>query len=61
MGNAKPFRIGYVLARFPSVTETFIANEIRGLMDCGAAVTVFALREGWRGRSAVPRLLQALP
>ena len=46
MGNARPFRIGYVLARFPSVTETFIANEIRGLMDCGATVTVFALREG---------------
>ena len=39
-------KIGYVVAEFPSVTETFVANEIQGLLDCGASVTVFALREG---------------
>lgn len=46
MSDGKTLRIGYVLAEFPSVTETFIANEIQGLLDCGACVTVFALRRG---------------
>ncbi len=51
MSACEPFRIGYVLAEYPSVTETFVANEIRGLLDCGASVTVLALRRG-RGSHA---------
>jgi glycosyltransferase involved in cell wall biosynthesis len=49
MSDHGGFHVGYVLAEFPSVTETFVANEIQGLLDCGAAVTVFALRRGERG------------
>jgi len=42
-------KIGYVLETFPSPSETFIANEIRGLAECGADVTVLALRKGSGG------------
>ncbi len=40
----KPIRIGYVLKRFPRLSETFIANEILELERLGADVTVLALR-----------------
>ena len=53
MPTEATMRVGYVLAEFPSATETFVADEIRGLMRCGASVTVFALREG-RGEDAPP-------
>jgi len=65
-------RIGYVLAEFPSPTETFVANEIQGLIDAGVSVTVFALREGqgdnvpscpvfYRGHEKDARLACGLP
>ncbi|MCH7823684.1 MAG: glycosyltransferase [Acidobacteria bacterium] len=40
----KPIRIGYVVKRFPRLSETFIANEILELERLGAEVTVLALR-----------------
>jgi glycosyltransferase involved in cell wall biosynthesis len=41
-------RIGYVVKRFPRVSETFIAQEILQLEQLGAAVHVFALIENDR-------------
>lgn len=38
-----PLRIGYVVKRFPRVSETFIAQEILELERCGAEVQVIAL------------------
>jgi len=52
MRAREPLKIGYILAEYPSATETFVANEIRGLLDLGASVTVFALRRGRRGLAA---------
>jgi glycosyltransferase involved in cell wall biosynthesis len=37
-------RIGYVLKKFPRLSETFILNEILELERQGVAVTVFSLR-----------------
>jgi len=36
-------RIAYVLGRFPVLSETFIAREIRDLLELGVAVDVYAL------------------
>jgi glycosyltransferase involved in cell wall biosynthesis len=40
-----PLRVGYVLKRFPRLTETFILNEMLELERHGAIVEVFSLRE----------------
>ena len=42
--EASPWRIGYVLKKFPRVSETFILNEILELERQGADVTVFSLQ-----------------
>ncbi|MFP4028184.1 MAG: glycosyltransferase family 4 protein [Candidatus Brocadiia bacterium] len=39
-------KLVYILAQFPSPTETFIANEISGVIENGAALAVFAFRQG---------------
>jgi colanic acid/amylovoran biosynthesis glycosyltransferase len=51
MDKAGPPKIAYVLAEYPSQTETFIVNEIRGLEAAGAHLTILALREG-KGKAA---------
>lgn len=58
--DAGVLKIGYVLETFPSPSETFIANEIRGLVECGADVTVLALRQGSGGLSAPAQVVYAL-
>ncbi len=40
-----PLHVGYVLARYPCRTETFIAREIEALLGEGDEVSVFALRK----------------
>jgi len=42
----QPFRVAYILGEYPSVTETFVTNEIRGLVGAGVPVMVLALRRG---------------
>lgn len=42
----EPLRVGYVVERFPCASETFVANEIRGVAEQGLRVTVFALTAG---------------
>lgn len=37
-------RIGYVLKKFPRLSETFVLNELLGVERAGAEVTVFSLR-----------------
>ena len=37
--------IGYVLKRFPRISETFILNEVLELERQGVPVEIFALRE----------------
>lgn len=36
-------RIGYIVSRFPSTTETFIAREMSALQDRGTQIELFAL------------------
>lgn len=43
---AKPLRIAFFLYEFPVVSETFVLNEITGLIDLGHEVTIFAERSG---------------
>ena len=42
-GSAKPLKVGYVLKRFPRLSETFILNEILELERRGVEVTVFCM------------------
>lgn len=37
-------RVGYVLKKFPRLSETFVVNELLGVERAGVAVTVFSLR-----------------
>lgn len=55
-----PLKIGYVVETFPSPSETFIANEIKGVAACGADLTVFAVRRG-PGGIPVPAEVVYLP
>ena len=43
MLETRPLRIGYVLKRFPRLSETFILNEILALERAGVEVEVFSL------------------
>ena len=42
----RPLRIAYVVGEFPSVSETFVLNQITGLMERGHHVDVWADRPG---------------
>ena len=37
-------KIGYLLDRFPSITLTFVLNEITGLIDAGRSIELISLR-----------------
>lgn len=41
-----PLRIAVVVGSFPTVTETFIVNQIKSLLDKGHDVTILAYRKG---------------
>jgi len=41
--DAVPLRVGYVLKRFPRLSETFILNEILELERAGVEVTIFCV------------------
>jgi len=45
-------RIAFVVSVFPAISETFILNQITGLIDLGHEVDVYA----WRGESSTERL-----
>lgn len=48
-GQARELRVGYVVKRFPRLSETFILNEILELERQGVDVEVFALRRPEKG------------
>lgn len=45
MTSAQPLRLGYVLKRFPRLSETFIVNEIAALERLGVSIDLFSLLE----------------
>lgn len=42
--------VGYILKQYPRLSETFILNEILGVEEAGARVSVFSLRPPTEGR-----------
>src|SRR5207302_10859641 len=40
----RPLRIAFLVGRFPSISETFILEQITGLIELGQQVDVFARR-----------------
>jgi colanic acid/amylovoran biosynthesis glycosyltransferase len=42
---AEPFRLAYVLKRYPRLSETFIINEMLGLQRQGIDITIIALKD----------------
>ena len=42
--HGEPLRVGYVLKRFPRLSETFILNEMLALERAGIELTVFSLK-----------------
>lgn len=48
--GSRPVRVGYVLKKYPRLSETFILNEILGLEEVGLDVSVVSLRLPDEGR-----------
>lgn len=44
-GGSGPLRIAFVVDRFPSLSETFILNQITGLLEGGHTVDIFATHQ----------------
>ena len=44
--NRHIMRIAFILSEFPTLSETFILNQITGLLDRGHEVNIFALSRG---------------
>jgi colanic acid/amylovoran biosynthesis glycosyltransferase len=44
-------RIAFIVTEFPSVSQTFVLNQITGLLDLGHEVEIFALRAGEPGKT----------
>ncbi len=42
MNDKGPMKIAFIADRFPSLSETFILNQVTGLIDLGCDVTIFA-------------------
>src|SRR5437660_792712 len=40
----RPLRIAFLVGRFPSISETFILEQITGLIELGQQVDIFARR-----------------
>src|SRR6516164_9687059 len=44
MGITEPFRVGFVVRRYPRYSETFIVREILAHEEAGLSVEIFSLR-----------------
>src|SRR5688572_28669907 len=42
--SGRAVKIAFVLGQFPSLSETFVLNQITGLIDRGQQVSIFAER-----------------
>lgn len=47
---APPLKVGYVLKKYPRLSETFVLNEILGVEEAGAEVAIFSLTPADEGR-----------
>src|SRR5262245_57243109 len=56
--RATAFRVGYLLYEFPTLSQTFVFNEVRAGLELGRDIRVISLR---RPRAAESRLLGQLP
>lgn len=45
-GNSKKMKVAFVVGEFPSVSETFIINQVADLLDRGIDVEIFSFRKG---------------
>jgi colanic acid/amylovoran biosynthesis glycosyltransferase len=45
-----PLRVGYVLKKYPRLSETFVLNEILGVEAAGADVSIYSLTPADEGR-----------
>lgn len=45
-----PMKIAFIVTEFPSLSQTFVLNQITGLMDRGHDVEIFALKSGNSGK-----------
>jgi colanic acid/amylovoran biosynthesis glycosyltransferase len=45
-GRSRPMRVAMLVRKFPKLSETFILNQITGLLDAGVEVDVFAWTAG---------------
>src|SRR4051794_19212814 len=45
-----PMRIAFIVGEFPSLSETFIVNQITGLLEAGHEVAIFAHRRRNEGK-----------
>lgn len=43
MAKTKPLKVGYIMSRFPKITETFVLYEVIELLDRGVEVYLFPL------------------
>jgi hypothetical protein len=55
---AEPFRLAYVLKRYPRLSETFILNEMLELQRQGIDITIIAMKDP--GEAIVHEHVQAL-
>ena len=39
-------KIAFIVSEFPSLSQTFVLNQITGLIDRGHEVSIFSRREG---------------
>src|SRR5258708_17055461 len=58
MNQFIPPKIGYVLRRFPRLSETFIFNEVMELRRQGTAVQIYSLTDPGESESATMRRLK---
>ena len=46
-GSSVKLKIAFIAGVFPALSETFILNQITGLIDLGHDVDIFALERGY--------------
>ena len=45
-GNSKTMKVAFILGQFPALSETFILNQITGLIDRGYDLDIYAIQPG---------------
>src|SRR5579872_3655274 len=45
-GTVYPLNVLFIVGHFPAPSQTFILNQMTGLMDLGHNITIFSFNEG---------------